>query len=316
MAMNRVQFQKGLSLTDFQEDYDTEAKCEAMVEHCRWPNGYRCPKCGNDTAHIVYHKGNKTFQCKGCQAQTTLTSGTIFQGTRLPLTKWFQAMYQLTQSKNNVSALELKRILGICYRSAWRLKHKLTQVMFEREETRVLEDRIEIDDSYLGGERTGGKAGRGSENKIPFVAAVQTDKGGRPIYAVFSRVSGFTTEAIEQWSLKHLQPESTVVSDGLNCFPAVRKAGCYHMQWVVGQGKKSTQITAFAWVNTVLSNLKTSISGTYHAFKFGKYAHRYLGEAQYRFNRRFDMEAMFIRLVYASVQTTARPENWLRSAAM
>ena len=223
-------------------------------------------------------------------------------------------MYLLTQSKNNVSALELTRMLGICYRSAWRLKHKITQVMFEREDQRVLEDRIEIDDAYLGGERSGGKAGRGSENKIPFVAAVQTTKEGHPMFVVFSQVKTFSLEEIEQWAVKHLKPQSTVISDGLNCFPAVRKVGCYHMQYVVGESRKSTQMTCFTWVNTLLGNLKTAMSGTYHAFKFAKYAHRYLAEAQYRFNRRFDMAAMFVKLLFASVQTTARPEVWLRVA--
>ena len=73
-------------------------------------------------------------------------------------------------------------------------------------------------------------------------------------------------------------------------------------------------MTCFTWVNTILGNLKTAMSGTYHAFKFAKYAHRYLAEAQYRFNRRFDMAAMFVKLLFASVQTTARPEVWLRVA--
>lgn len=312
--MNKVQFQKGLKMADFLEKYSTEEQCESAVEASRWPDGFACPRCDHPGFCVVYHRKNKTYQCNRCHAQTTLTSGTIFQGTRLPLTAWFQAMYLMTQSKNNVSALELTRVLGISYRSAWRLKHKLIQVMCEREDRRVLEDRVEIDDAYLGGERTGGKSGRGSENKIPFIAAVQTTKEGHPQYAVFSRVNTFSSNEIEQWALKRLQPRSVVVSDGLNCFPAVRNAGCYHMQHVVGEARKSTEMPCFAWVNTVLGNLKTAINGTYHAFKFSKYAHRYLAEAQYRFNRRFDMSAMFIRLLFASVQTTARTESWLRLA--
>jgi len=312
--MNKVQFQKGLKMADFLEKYGTEEQCEIAVEASRWPEGFVCPQCDHTGFCVVYHGKNKTYQCNRCHAQTTLTSGTIFQGTRLPLTAWFQAMYLMTQSKNNVSALELTRVLGISYRSAWRLKHKLIQVMCEREDRRVLEDRVEIDDAYLGGERTGGKSGRGSENKIPFIAAVQTTKEGHPQYAVFSRVKAFSSNEIEQWALKRLQPRSVVVSDGLHCFPAVRNAGCYHMQHVVGESRKSTEMPCFAWVNTVLGNLKTAIHGTYHAFKFSKYAHRYLAEAQYRFNRRFDMSAMFIRLLFASVQTSARTESWLRLA--
>lgn len=92
----------------------------------------------------------------------------------MPLSRWFLAMQLLTQSKNNVSALELKRQLGVSYRSAWLLKHKILQAMHLAEQDRELDGRIEIEDAYLGGEFSGGKPGRGSDNKVPFVAAVQT----------------------------------------------------------------------------------------------------------------------------------------------
>lgn len=223
-------------------------------------------------------------------------------------------MYLMTQSKNNVSALELTRMVGVCYRTAWRLKHKLTQVMCEREEKRILQGRIEIDDAYLGGEQPGGKAGRGSENKIPFIAAVQTTDQGNPQYVVYTKVKTFSGEEIENWAQVKLQQGSTVVSDGLKCFTSVAKAGCYHEQMVVGQGRRSTDMPCFTWVNTVLGNVKTSINGTYHSFKFRKYAHRYLAEAQYRFNRRFDIKSMFTRILVACTQTSARPEIWLRTA--
>jgi transposase-like protein len=314
MPLNKIQFQKGLAFKDFLGLYGSEEKCQAALAVARWPKGFSCPQCGHFGHCIVYHGKCMTYQCNHCHAQTTLTSGTIFQGTRLPLSTWFFAMYLITQSKNNVSALELTRILGICYRSAWRLKHKLIQVMYERENSRVLEDRVEIDDAYLGGERRGGKTGRGSENKIPFLAAVQTDMAGHPIYAVFSRLKTFSSNEIEQWASARLKAKSIVVSDGLACFAAVRNAGCYHMQEVVGKDKKSTDMGCFNWVNTILGNLKTAIHGTYHSFDFEKYAHRYLAEVQYRFNRRFTMESMLVRLLFAGVQTSARPETWLRLA--
>lgn len=314
MSMNLVQFQKGLSLIEFLEHYGTEAKCKAELEARRWPKGFVCPECGHSEHCVVYHNGCKTFQCTHCRTQTTLTSGTIFQNTRLPLFKWFYAMYLMTQSKNNVSALELTRVLGVCYRSAWRLKHKLTQVMYERENKRVLKGRIEIDDAYLGGEHRGGKAGRGSENKVPFIAAVQTTESGGPQYAVYTKVATFSGEQIETWAKEKLQEGSIVISDGLKCFASVTQAGCIHKPVVVGQGQRSTDLPCFTWVNTVLGNLKTAFSGTFHTFKAMKYAHRYLAETQYRFNRRFDMKAMLPRMLMACVQTSARPETWLRSA--
>lgn len=310
---NRIQLQKGISLDDLHTRYGSEAQCEEAVERCRWPEGFQCPKCGSKR-HSTYRRGVKIFQCTDCRKQTTLTEGTIFHSTKLPLRKWFQAMYFLTQTKNNVSMLELRRTLGVTYKAVWRIKHKLMQVMCEREQYTKLSGRVEVDDTYLGGELEGGKRGRGSENKVPFVAAVQTNEQNNPVYAVFSLVKGFSQKEIKEWASQKLVPSTTVVSDGLSCFTAVTEAGCQHEQNVVGKNRKSTNMECFTWVNTILGNLKTAIAGTYHAFDFEKYPRRYLGEYQYRFNRRFNLCEMLSRLILAAVQTERRPERWLRLA--
>lgn len=314
MKMNRIQFQPGMSLDKFLVNYGTEELCEQAFERSRWPQGFQCPKC-QGKAHYSYRRGRvKVFQCRFCRTQTTLTEETIFHSTKLPLTKWFQAMYFLSQNKNNVSILELRRLVGLSYPAAWRMKHKIMQFMYERENTTRLSGRVEVDDAYLGGENPGGKAGRGSENKVPFIAAVQTDTKNNPKYAVFSRVAGFTNEAIKTWATRSLVPSATIVSDGLWCFQSVTAAGCSQQREVVGQGRKSTDMECFTWVNTILGNLKTAISGTYHAFDFEKYAHRYLGEYQYRFNRRFKLDVLLPRMIYAAAHTGRRPEHWLRLA--
>ena len=312
--MNTIQFQPGLSIDELLERYGTEAQCEAAVEQSRWPEGFECPRCEGKAYCVVWHDGVKTFQCNACHQQTTLTSGTIFHATKLSLRTWFKAMYFLTQTKNNVSALELKRLIGVCYRTAWRLKHKLLQVMTEREAPRQLDGRVEVDDVYLGGELRGGKAGRGSENKVPFIAAVETNASGHPLQVVFSPVETFSHAEVKNWAEQHLAPSATVVSDGLACFSAVTEVGCQHEPQVVGKKRKSTDMSCFHWINTILGNLKTSISGTYHAFKFGKYAYRYLSETQYRFNRRFNLRTILPRLIRAAVTTGKRTEVWLRLA--
>ena len=112
------------------------------------------------------------LQCRHCHHQASLTAGTIFEATKLPLTTWFLAMFLLTQQKNGISALELKRHLGVSYLTAWRVKHKLLQVMKERDDQTPLGGVIEVDDAYWGGERHGAKPGRGSPNKVPFIAAL------------------------------------------------------------------------------------------------------------------------------------------------
>lgn len=316
MGMNMVQFQKGLSLAEFIKRYGSEDACEKALFASRWPRGWRCPKCDCEQSCTFYREGRKYWKCYRCAHQTTLVSGTLFAATKLALSQWFLALYVLTQTKNSVSGLELMRHLGVCYRTAWRVKHKIMQAMADRENTRQLAGRVEVDDAYLGGEKPGGKAGRGSENKVPFVAAVQTTFDGHPQLMRLDLVSGFTKEAIGAWSKLALVESTLVVSDGLNCFPAVTDSGAVHQSHRVGSGRGSVDHGEFRRVNILLGNLKTSISGTYHAFNFQKYAHRYLAEVQYRFNRRFRLKDMLARLLRAAVLARPRTESTLRLATV
>lgn len=313
MAMNQVQFQRGLSMAEFVERYGSEDKCEAALVAARWPGGFACPACGSGAHGSFLRERRRYWQCATCRHQCSVISGTIFESTKLPLTRWFVAMHLLTQSKNNVSALELKRHLGVCYKTAWLMKHKLMEVMREREDSRQLDGRVEIDDAYLGGERSGGKRGRGAQNKVAFIAAVQTSSEGHPLYACFAK-QPFTTEAVAIWAAKSLATSAQVVSDGLWCFRGVKIIGADHHPTVTGSGKASAKLPQFKAVNTLLSNLKTALSGTYHAFDFAKYAHRYLAEAQYRFNRRFNLASILARLVRAASLTPPRPATLIRLA--
>ena len=190
MPINPIQFQRGLSLPEFFARYGSEEQCEAALERVRWPTGFVCPDCAERRHCLVHREGKRLWQCARCRKQTSLTAGTIFESTRLPLRLWFVGIYHLTQPKNNVAALELKRLLGVGYKAAWRLKHKLMQVMDEREATRVLSERVEVDDAYLGGVRPG-KTGRGAEGKVPFVIAVEThEEDHRPWYVRLDRLPG------------------------------------------------------------------------------------------------------------------------------
>ena len=181
MARNPVQFQKGISLNAFLSLYGTEDQCFDALYQWRWPNGFLCPHCGHDRCCQL--NSRKLQQCNRCHRQTSITAGTIFDSTKLPLTVWFQAIYLMTQDKKGVSAMKLHRHLGVSYNAAWRIRHKLMQVMMERDREHPLSGWIQLDDAYLGGERSGGKRGRGAPGKTPFVAAVQTNEQGHPLRA-------------------------------------------------------------------------------------------------------------------------------------
>jgi transposase-like protein len=145
MARNLVQFQKGLSEAEFHDLYGSEERCQEAVFAWRWPQGFVCPDCGGRDHCVV--KTRALYQCASCRRQTSLTAGTIFAASKLPLRTWFRAMYHLTQGKGGISSLELARRLGVTQTTAWKLKHKLMQVRMERDAGKRLTGRVEMDDA-------------------------------------------------------------------------------------------------------------------------------------------------------------------------
>lgn len=323
MAMNQVQFQAGLSMAQFIQRYGTEAKCYRALYRARWPQGFRCPQCESRPRSRFRRAGRVYYQCRACRHLTTLTSGTVFEDSKLPLTTWFLAMHLLTGSKTNnvtpgedpgMAALELKRHLGVCYDTAWKLKHKIMQTMTEREAPRQLTGFVQIDDVYLGGERSGGKPGRGSENKQPFVVAVATDETlEHPIFAVIEPVRSFDNASLTDWGQRRLAPDAGVFSDGLGCFRSVVELDHAHTVLETPGRRAATEVKGARWVNVLLGNVKRAISGCYHAMRQAKYARRYLAEAAYRFNRRFRLAELLPRLARAMTLCTPWPEPKLRA---
>jgi transposase-like protein len=198
MPKNKIQFQRGLSLPKFLASYGTETKCRESLFHLRWPNGFVCSECG-DTAYGEI-KTRKLFQCKRCHRQSSVICGTIFASIKLPLTTWSLGIYLISQSKDGVSSLNLSRSFGISANAALRMKHKLQQVMKERDDSIPLPGIIQLDDAYWGGRKHDGKRGRGASGKAPFLAAVSTNLKGNPVFMRFSRIKGFTKDEVTQWS--------------------------------------------------------------------------------------------------------------------
>ena len=172
------------------------------------------------------------YQCRQCRHQTTLTSGTLFQHTRLPLSTWMLGLYLLTSTKTDMSALELGRHLGINYKAAWRMKHKVMQAMAEREAPRRLEGFVQIDDAYLGGERNGGKTGRGAPGKQAFVVAVR-------------RTKIWNTRALPSWSPCARLTTSRWLT-GVNV-AWHRMPNCTVMGWRVSRAASTTATRIRSW---------------------------------------------------------------------
>jgi transposase-like protein len=311
MARNRIQFQKGLSEARFQALYGDEEQCRALVVAWRWPNGFVCPKCGGTDHCIVGPR--RLSQCNACRRQTSPTAGTVFASTKVPLTTWFRAIYLITQTKQGISSIELGRRLGTTQTTAWKIKTKLAEVMRIAGDKEKLDGRIEMDDAYLGGEKGGGKTGRGSPGKKPIIVAVQTDEKGRPRKIKLRRIARFKRARVKSLAKRIIAPGSTVVTDGLACFRGVEDAGSEHIALATGGGRSAARHPSFKWVNTMLGNIKTAIVATYRAVR-KKHMVRTLAEFEWRFNNRFDLAEMIPALGRAAAIAKPAPYWWLKTA--
>lgn len=309
MARNPVQFQKGLGLAEFNARYGREDQCHAALIEMRWPEGFICERCGE--RKYSYAKPRRVFQCSACRTQTTVKAGTIFHKSRTPLVKWFLAIYLLTQSKNDIAALELARQLGVKWDTAWLIKQKLMETMRQRNKRYKLKGEVQLDDAYLGGEKPG-KRGRGAANKIPFVIAIQMRKD-KPVYTQLRRVSGFTSQEIKTYAAQNIETDARIASDGLACFAAVTEVGMKHRAVVTGGGRPA--LSEFKWVNTGLGNIKSAITGTCRSLR-PQHAARYLAAYEYRFNRRFELNKMVERLATVATQTAPHTRKTIITAEM
>ena len=225
---------------------------------------------------------------------------------------WFKTIYLVTQSKKGISSIELGRRLGVTQTAAWMMKHKLAQVMLERNASKRLKGNVQMDDAYVGGARSG-RRGRGAAGKTPFVAAIATTDDGTPDQIILRPVRAFSSFAIRTLASTALEPGANIVSDGLACFAAVTQAGCLHTPIKTGSGKQAARTPAFKWVNTALGNIKAALVGTDRAVR-EKHVPRYLAEFEYRFNRRYHLETMIPRLAFVALRTAPMPYRLLKLA--
>jgi transposase-like protein len=294
---------RGLSEAQFREAYGTEEQCRAAVEKLRWPGGFVCPLCGG--AEGKWLSTRPKVQCRACRHQTSLTAGTIFHATKLPLTTWLLAMWLVATAENGISSVELGRRLGIRQTNAWALKQKIMHVMAERDGQKRLDGRVEMDDAYLGGHRPG-RRGRGAAGKQPFVAAVSTSDDRRPRKIKLLPVKGFRKREVKRLVAEHLASTSRLVTDGLKCWTAAAEAGLEHRAMATGGGKRAAGWSPFRWVNTTLGNVKAAIAGTYRRIS-PEHAGRYLASYAWRYNRRFQLDSLIPRLVHSAVRTAPLP---------
>ena len=282
--------QNSLSLLEFQKKFDTESKCQTHLFKHKWPNGYKCEKCGCTEFYLIEKRHH--YQCKNCRYQASVTSGTVMHKTRVELVKWFWAIYLIAKDKRGISALALQRELKISYPTVWTMVHKIRHAMAIQDGNYQLANIVEIDEAYFGGPDKN-KRGRGT-SKSKVVVAVSTTDDGKPLYAKLTVVENITKQTVSNLITDNVEWCTKIKSDGLNVYKHLSDSTIY----------KHTQVTNdsenLPWVHKIISNAKSFILGTYHGLG-KKHLQSYLSEFAYRFNRRFWQSQLFDRLLNACV---------------
>jgi hypothetical protein len=286
-----------MSLLDFQERFPDEQACWEYMVKLRWPDGPQCSDCESSQFDLI--RTRKVFECRGCRRQASVTAGTIFHKSRVPLRKWFWAMFLMATSKKGVSMLYLQQQLGMkSYRSVWMMGHKIRSAMIEREELYTLTGTVQTDEIFIGGKQSREDKKKSGTSKTPFLMMVsESADGKRPRFLKIEELENITKDFVIPAIQLGVEPGSLIKSDGAVIYVGAKKSGYGLSQSSYNRFPEETT-EHLKWLNTLTSNLKRFLISTYHGV-FPKYRRAYLAEFAYRFNRRYWPEQAFDRLLYA-----------------
>jgi len=281
---------QSMSFQEFCEMFPTEEACRERLFQTRWPNGFVCPKCGSK--EYGYHERKKIYQCKarGCHYQASLKAGTVMEHTRLPIKVWFWAIFIMATDKRGSSATYLSIALKIRYKSAWLLLQKLRKAMGNRNARYLLEGIVELDDTYFGGEKSGGKRGRGTK-KTKVLVALSKDEKGRPKHLKMQVVPNLQGKTVSEFVKGSIAENSTVETDAYRSYRKPLSEKFKHM-WQIFDADGEM----LAWLHTIVSNAKSFVQGTFHGID-ELHLQRYLDEFCWRFDRRYRQDRIFFDLL-------------------
>ncbi len=298
-----------MDLVKLFDEFGSEDKCHALLEELRWPDGLKCPRCGSDKISRIVKR--RQFDCDGCRYQFSVRVGTLFQDSKLPLWKWFLAVYIMGESKKGVSANQLKRMLGVSYKTAWFLCHRIRAAMHD-ESAPLLRGIVEADETYVGGKprhRHHGIDGRREasrrrfDNKAVVLGAVE--RGGKVRLRLAPDAKGETVKGFLR-DVVHDDAEA-IYTDENRVYNGIDDHNTRHEtvnhsaeEWVNGQVHTNT-------VESVWSLFDRSVIGAYHKLSV-KHLPAYLDEAAYRWNNRenpFWFRDTILRLVEGETMTFA-----------
>ncbi len=294
------------TIMEFETRFNTEEACRDYLFKLRWPKGFHCPCCMNDKAWPL---NNLLYQCTTCDHKVSVISGTIFHGTHKPLVLWFRVIWWLTCQKNGASAISIQKIMGLgSYRTAWTWLHKLRRAMVVPGRDN-LSGIVEIDESYIGGEKSG-KRGRGSEGKSLVVIAVEI-KGSTIGRIRLQKIKDASSESLNNAIEKFTQKGSVIRTDGWKGYNHLESIGFIHevirQNPVIGDDLLPN-------CHRVISLLKRWLLGTHQGAASHEHLEYYLDEFTFRFNRRKSIHRgkLFYRLLQNAVRIEPTTYNQMK----
>jgi transposase-like protein len=282
-----------MNLTEISRLFSTQERCRELLTRLRWPDGPRCPRCGGDS--VCWLDNQEKYDCFKCHYQFTVTAGTIFHDSHLPLEKWFLAVYLMCESKKGIAARQMQRILPVgSYKTAWYLCHRIRAAMKDAAQAVLLTGIVEADETRVGGRAEGIGSGNYHDTKAVVLGAVQ--RGGQIRLKVVKDVRRktlheFVQGAVDLENAKLYTDEWT----GYKGLPNHESVNHRAEEWV--RADVHTNTVESAW-----SPFKRGIVGNYHHLS-EKHLEAYLDEFSFRFNHR-KSEELFVDILWALVKTS------------
>ena len=266
-----------VNIIDLIEEHGSEEKCREYLEALRWPSGPACLRCRSLNAAPILHRSQ--YRCRGCGYHFSVTAGTIFQDSHLPLTRWFLTTYMMIESKKSISANKIKRTIGVSYKTAWYLCHRIRKAM-EHAAPASLKGIVEVDETYVGGNRRRVGSGRRVDKTIASGAVGRS--GGIRLHVV---PQGHPCGAFSKFATEVTDPTASVYTDESQAYRNLGKRGRAHesVNHSAGEyvrGDLHTNTVESAW-----SFFQQSIVGAYHQIST-KHMPKYLDEQAWRFDNR------------------------------
>jgi len=290
----------------FQARFPDERACWEYLVACRWPDGYRCPRCGSQSAALL--TGRRLWQCSGCRYQVSVTAGTVLHKTHTPLHLWFWAAYLMSTPTPGLSAVQLQRQLGLSrYETAWTMLHKLRRAMVNPQRAHLIEE-VEVDECFVGGHEAGLRGGRARGEKALVAVGVEVrgEGSGRVRMTVIDDACAPTLTGFVR---DNVAIGSTVHTDAWRGYRGLNKLGYDHQprsqRAARAHGEDIDEI--LPRVHRVISNLKSWLQGTHRGVS-GEHLQVYLDEYTFRFNRRRTPMAAFQTLL--GLQSQQQPTTY------